>query len=78
MDDDEREHAMATEMRGPDEPTNATGKHQQLTHIPFQSMVRTMRARTSARPTASKTRWGTERRGSHSNRVLLHESEATR
>ena len=37
VDDDEGEDAVATEMRGPDEPTNATRKHQQLTHFPFQA-----------------------------------------
>ena len=47
--DDEREDAMATEMRGPDERTIAMRKHHQLTHVPF----RTMRAGTSARPTTS-------------------------
>ena len=37
VDDDEGEGAVATEMRDPDEPTNAMRKHQQLTHIPFQA-----------------------------------------
>ena len=39
VDDDEGEDAVATEMRGPDEPTNTMRKHHQLTHIPFLSMV---------------------------------------
>ena len=37
VDDDEGEDAVATEMRGPDEPTNAMRKHHQLTDIPFQA-----------------------------------------
>ena len=37
MEDDEGEDAVATEMRGPDEPTHAMRKHHQLTHIPFQA-----------------------------------------
>ena len=35
--DDEGEDAVATDMRGPDEPINAVRKHHQLTHIPFQA-----------------------------------------
>ena len=37
VDDGEREDVMATEMRGPEEPTHATRKHHELTHIPFQA-----------------------------------------
>ena len=37
VDDDEGEDAVATEMRGPEEPTNAMRKHHQLTRIPFQA-----------------------------------------
>ena len=59
VDDNEGEGAMATEMRGPDEPTNAMRKHHQLTP-------------------ASKVGRRSSRRDSHSNRLLLHENEATR
>ena len=37
MDDDEGEDAVATEMRGPDEPTNDMRQHHQRTHTPFQA-----------------------------------------
>ena len=37
VDDEEGEDAVATEMRGPEEPTNAMRKHHQLTHIQFQA-----------------------------------------
>ena len=37
VDDEEREDVVATEMRGPDEPTNAMRKYHQLSHIPFQA-----------------------------------------
>ena len=36
MDDDERETAIATEMGGPTEPSDATRRHHELTHLPFQ------------------------------------------
>ena len=73
VDDDEREDAMATEMRGPEEPTNAMTKHHQLTHNSISSMVRTVRARTYIEGWEESAR-----RDSHSNGLLSHESEATR
>ena len=48
VDDAEGEDAVATEMRGPEEPTNAMRKHHQLTHIPFQAWCeQCVRGRTS-------------------------------
>ena len=73
VDDDEREDAMATEMRGPDEPTNATRKHHQLTHIPFQA-----RERAPDHPPHRRLGGRNARRDGHSNRLLLDENEATR
>ena len=77
VDDDEGEDAVATEMRGPDEPTSAMRKHHQLTHIPFQAWCeQSMQGRA---PDPHIEGWeGRARRDSHSNRLLLHENEATR
>ena len=49
--DDEGEDAVATQMRGPDGPTNAMRKHHQLTHIPFQAWCeQCVRGRAPYRP----------------------------
>ena len=37
VDDDEGGNAVATEMRGSEEPTNAMRKHHQFTRTPFQA-----------------------------------------
>ena len=75
VDDDEGEDVVATEMRGPDEPTNAMRK---ASPINARSISRTMRERTCSRQPTSKVGRGSARRDSHSNRLLLHENEATR
>ena len=78
VDDDEGEDAVATEMRGPDEPTNAMRKHHQLTHIPFQAWREQCVRGRAPDPPHRRFRGRSARRDSHSNRLLLHENEATR
>ena len=77
VDDDEGEESVATEMRGPEEPTNSMRNHHQLTHTPFQAWCEQCVRGRAPEPSTSKV-GKNARRDSHSNRLLLHESEATR
>ena len=70
------EDVVATEMRGPEEPTNAMRKYHQLTHIPFQVWCEQCVERTYSRPSTTKV-GRSARRDIHSNRLLLHENVAT-
>ena len=62
VDDDEREDAMASEMRGSDVTHECHEEASPIDAHSISSMVRTKRARTRARPTTSTTRWGSARR----------------
>ena len=78
VENDEGEDSVGTEMRGPDEPTNAMRKHHQSTHIPFQTWCEQCVRGRAPDPSASKVGRESSRRDGHSNRLLLHENEATR
>ena len=70
VDVDEGDDTVATEMRGPDEVTNAVRKHHQLTHIPFQAWCeQCVRGRAPDPP---------HRRLGGGVREESHENEATR
>ena len=74
---DETETAVATEMTSPTERSDAARRRHELSHLPFQPWCEHgVRGRT--RPATSKNTRRSARRDRHSNRLLLHENEATR
>ena len=76
VDDDEGEDAVATDMRGPEEPTNAMRKHHHLTHIQAwcEQCVKGRAPEPPHRRLGGRVREETVIQ----TEPLLHESEATR